>query len=900
MRRISLFLILSLMCAAQSAKTSSAGRGPQRGLSQVAAQYGKLLLAFEVNRGQTDTRVKFLSRGSGYTLFLTPEEAVIELRSGHSPLKRADSEDRFASVTSVLRMKLANANLQPVITGAEELPGKSNYFIGNDPRNWHSNVANYRKVKYEGVYPGVGLVYYGTQGQLEYDFVVAPGGDPHRIALQFDGARPALDTNGDLLLSMAGGEVRFRQPVTYQSAGGRRHLVDGHYVLAGSQLVSFEVGDYDRNLPLVIDPVLVYSTYLGGSVNDLAHAIAVDSAGNAYVTGETTSADFPTKNPIEGSYHSGGSCVTGPPCQDVFVTKFNVTGKALVYSTYLGGLSTDIGYGIALDSGKNVYVVGKTYSNDFPVTQGVLRAFCGELMVNGNPTSTCDGNFPDAFVTKINAAGSAIVYSTFLGGTLNDWANAVAVDSAGDAFVVGRTDSPLPTGNPNDPGFPVTGATAFQPNFLVTDGTYTSFFVELNPTASSELYGTFFGSETESASSIATGVAVDKSGKAYLSGYTLASDFPTTTGAFQTACTPLSGGHCQENRGFVAKFDPTLSQAASLVYSTYLGGTGAGGTQFAPDFAYAIAVDSAGDAYVTGNAGTVDFPTTAGAFQTTCIVFSGACDAAFVTKFNATGTGLVYSTFLGDQTNTNGNFAAGFGIQVDTKKNAYVTGIAAESNLGAPTFPMVNPIQTHGNVFLSKFNPAGSSLLFSTLFGGKGDVAEQGNSVAVDSKTSAYVAGQTSSSVFTTTAGAFQTTFGGGAWDGFVFKIATVAADLSITNSAPSTVASGSNLTYTIVATNNGPDTASMVQVKDTTPTGTTFVSVSTTLGSCAAPAPGGTGTVTCKVSSLANAASMTITLVVKVTALAGSIINDTAKVSSATFDPNTANNTAKAKTTVQ
>ena len=866
------------------------------------ADFGKLPLAFETNRGQTNPQVKFLARGKGYALFLTREEAMLKLTGRGTPTSTL-------SDPAVLRMKLMGANPRAAVIGARELPGKSNYFIGNDPKQWRADIPTYARVQYQGIYPGVDLVYYGTQGQLECDFVVAPGADPGRIAWQFDGATAKLAANGDLLLVVPGGknvpdgELRFHRPVVYQKIGSMRQPVTGSYKLSSANRVTFVVANYDRRRALVIDPLLVYSTYLGGSLTNYGYAIAVDSAGSAYVTGETISVNFPTKNPIE-TYHAGGFCVTGSPCPDAFVTKFNATGTALVYSTYLGGSSADTAFGIAVDSAKNAYVVGRTYSNDFPTTAGVLRTFCGELMVNNQPTSTCNGNVPDAFVTKINAAGSAILYSTFLGGTFSDFATAVAVDSAGDAYVAGQTYSPLPTGNPNDPGFPVTGATAFQPKFVGV-GPPTSFFVELNPTASSELYGTFFGSENPAPaidnSSQASGIAVDKSGKAYVSGNTRASDFPTTAGAFQTSCAPLRFGQCAGLQGFVGKFDPSLSQKASLVYATYLAGT-SGNTEPAN----AIAVDSAGSAYVTGQAISADFPTTPGAFQTTCAIYQGGCVSAYVTKFNPTGTALVYSTLLGDNIpgpGQIGNSAFGLGIQVDAKKNAYVTGGVSEGNEGVPSFPMVNPIRTVGGAFVSEFNPAGSALLFSTHFGGGGLGAqgEHPNGIAVDGKGGAYVVGQTSLLTFPTTPGAFQTASGGvnGTWQGFVFKIATFAADLSITNTAPATVNSGSNLTYVIGLTNNGPDTASTVAVSDTTPTGTTFVSVTTTAGICSAPAVGGTGKVMCKVSSLANAGSLTINLTVKVTAGSGSTIKDTASVTSITFDPNTKNNSAKAQTSV-
>ena len=881
-RKLPFLLVLFLSYSAQAADAIPGAKNPAPRQTQRVADYGKLPLAFEANQGQTDSRVEFLSRGSGYTLFLTPGGAVLELRAGRPQDRQSD-----AGATSVVRMDLAGANSKAQVTGLDELPGKANYFIGNDPHRWRTNVPTYARVKYAGVYPDVDLVYYGTRGQIEYDFVVAPGGDPQRIVLGFEGAKLKLDAHGDLLLGTSESDVRFRKPVMYQTVNGSRKSVDGHYVLSSDNRVSFEVGDYDHSRALVIDPALAYLTYLGGTAQDYGYGIAVDTAGNAYVTGTTTSADFPVKNPIE-PYH------TGDHGFDVFVTKMNATGTALVYSTFLGGTDDDKGFGIAVDGAGNAYVAGYTASNDFPTTPNVLREVCGELLVNGIPTGTCTFLAPDGFVTKLNPAGSALVYSTFLGGTGNDEADAIAVDPAGEAYVAGRTAGTLPTGNPNDPGFPLSPS-AFQGTH--PGGFFTTFFVKLNTTASLEVYGSLLGSPTGVTHSYARGVAVDSSGKAYVGGYTGAADFPTTAGAFQTTCSPVVNGGCFGTRGFAAKFDPSLSDVASLVYSTYLGGT----TNATYEI-HAIAVDKTGSAYAAGIATWTDFPTTSGAFQTACNTGGGSCHAGFVTKFNPTGTALAYSTFLGNQLGSHNTVGEASGIQVDTAKNAYVTGEVGELAPNPPQdFPLVNPTQPifggATDYFISKFNAAGKALLFSTYLGGQG--YDQVPKIAVDSKGSIYVTGFTGSNNLPVTPGAFQTVFKANPISSFVAKIALTAADMAITNSAPADVNSGNNLTYTIVATNNGPDSASTVQVSDKTPAGTTFVSVATTAGTCTAPAPGGTGKVNCKVASRANGANMTVTLVLKVTAAPGSNISDTASVSAKTFDPNPANNSAKASTAV-
>src|SRR5438093_3579644 len=375
-RLVALLLPLAAWIVAKEpdSKDSSPGRGAGslKGLekpdhaaqARVTESYGKLPLSFEANRGQMDSDVKFFSRGSGYGIFITPTEMVLSLGRGSrqetkepEALKRNAGPNRPSAAadrprrTSVLRMKLAGADPKPQLTGEEELPGKVNYFIGNDPKKWRTNVSTYAKVKYREVYPGIDLVHYGNQRQLEYDFVVAPGADPKAIRLGFEGAETVeIDGRGDLLLHTPEGDVRQHKPVIYQQTDGTRTEVSGNYSLSRKNQVSFEVGEYDQGRPLVIDPTLSYSTYLGGNSHDGGYGIAVDSAGNAYVTGETYSTNFPTASPFQAAF--GGNL-------DAFVTKLNATGSALMYSTYLGGNDYDYGAGIAVDSAGSVYVTGK-------------------------------------------------------------------------------------------------------------------------------------------------------------------------------------------------------------------------------------------------------------------------------------------------------------------------------------------------------------------------------------------------------------------------------------------------------------------------------------------------------------------------------------------------------------
>jgi hypothetical protein len=770
---------------------------------QLGSAFGKLPLSFEANQGQTDPSVKFISRGSGYSLFLTPTEAVLTLRSSSQEskvkgqkaeaegagllsrpgavdefLKRsaADLQDKSALQEAVLRTKLVGANSTPKISAVDELPGKSNYFIGNDPKKWRTNVPTYAKVKYQRVYPGVDVVYHGTQGQLEYDFVVAPGADPGVIRLSFKGAdRLELDAQGDLVLHTAAGEVREHKPVVYQEIVGVRQAIAGSYVLRSEAEVGFAVAQYDASQPLVIDPALVYSTYLGGSGFDEGFRIAVDSGGNAYVTGSTSSTNFPTAGGPYQAASGGGT--------DAFVAKLNPTGTALVYSTYLGGSGIDEGLGIALDPGCgpapaalcNAYVTGETGSTNFPTTSGAFQPAFG-------------GGFSDAFVAKLNAAGTALVYSTYLGGSGNrgDVGLGIAVDSVGSAYVTGYTDS---TNFPTTPG-------ALQTTFgggLCYYGYYTcfdAFVVKLNPTGTAPLaYSTYLGG---SGDDFGHDIAADSGGNAYVTGETGSPNFPTTPGAFQ----PAFGGGSGD--AFVAKLNPT---GTALVYSTYLGGSGFDeGLGIALDPGCGPAPAAPCNAYVTGDTSSPNFPTTSGAFQTSLGALGGS--NAFVTKLNPAGTPpLTYSTYLGGSTSD-----AGSGIAVDSLSNAYVTGTSNSTNFPITTDAFQPASGGGADAFVTKLNPAGTApLAYSTYLGGSD--SDRGNGIALDSARNAYVTGFTVSTNFLTTPGAFQPAFDGGSGDAFVAKIVEGAPPVDFLLSAtPSsqTVSAGASTSYTVNITRTG------------------------------------------------------------------------------------------------
>ena len=561
---LGLLLALLLMLGNRPLSTALARFGVDAATqARVTEMYGRLPLSFQVNEGQTDVQVDFLSRGSGYSVFLLPTEAVLALRKPapqshafdesdpRAPLDRT-IHDRGADQSS-LRLRLVAGNGSPMAFGLEELPDKSNYFIGNDPAQWSTNVSSYARVRYQDVYPGIDLIYYGNQRQLEYDFVVSPGADPSVIRLSFDGAdKVDLDNEGNLVLHVAGGEVVQHAPIIYQEIDGEKRAIRGGYVLdavpdgQGQYQVGFQIGFYDSTIPLVIDPVLEYSTYLGGSDRDWAFGIDVDSSGSAYVTGHTYSTDFPTAKPFQATLapETNGA--------DVFVTKLNAAGSELVYSTYLGGRGFDRGDGIAVDSFGNAYVTGLCGSDDFP-TAGPFQASIRGLA--------------DSFVTKLNATGSALVYSTYLGGSRSDWGNGIAVDSSGNAYVTGHTSSSdYPTMNP------------FQAQ--PAGGGGGAFVTKLNATGSGLVYSTYLGGSH--GGEFGLGLAVDASGNAYVTGFTGSVDFPTVS--------PFQPNNWGGGDAFVAKLGP---QGSALVFSTYLGGS-------ASDGGWSIAVDPSGNTYVTG------------------------------------------------------------------------------------------------------------------------------------------------------------------------------------------------------------------------------------------------------------------------------------------------------------
>lgn len=629
------------------------------------AEFGKLPLAFEQNQGQTNSDVDYFARGRSYAMFLTRGGATMTLTKPGS--------DR----SDVLRMNLAGANAVSVVTPESQLPGKVNYLTG-DSSQWKTGIAQFARVRYQGVYPGVDLVYYGSQGQLEYDFVVQPGASADRVAFQMEGTtgiRVAAD--GELRLQLANGEVRWKRPEAYQVINGRRRAVAAEYAVVGNA-VAFRLGEYDHSHPLVIDPMLVFGTYLGGADTSMGDAIAVDSAHNVYIAGVANSSQYPVTENAYDKVHKGN--------QDAFLTKLSADGKSLIYSTYLGGSDNDSANTLAVDSAGEVYVGGGTLSSDFPVTSGAYH-------LNGGVNGT-------GFITKLNSTGSGLIYSAEIGAAT---VRSIAIDSQGNAYVTGGVFGTFHT---------TAGAYKTQiTNTNCPNVSGESYVFKMNPSGSAPVYSTYI-SDCEQAYGIAL-----LNGNAYITGQT--DHFhPVTTGAFQ----PNFGG-------YIDAFITELNTAGSaLVYSTYMGGS-------LGDYGNGIVVDASGNATIAGYTGSSNYPV-ANAFQSKP---PNTNTSATVTKINATGTALVYSTYLGG---SNDDFANG--IAQDSSGNVYVTGQASSAD-----FPTRNAFQgicgvsnfttCYPSAFVSEFN-SGGGFVASTYYGPPTSWAD-GMAIAADSLGNAYITG---------------------------------------------------------------------------------------------------------------------------------------------------------------
>jgi hypothetical protein len=619
-------------------------------------------LFFFPNVGQADSSIRFIAETPAFRVAFQSDSVTFGIHG------------------APINVHFAGANAGVTIEGSEPLPGKANFLIGRSSKVWKQGIPTYSRILYRGLYAGVDVTYGGSGRRLKSEFTVAPGADPSQILLEYEGAdRVTIDANGDLLVTAGPVELREEAPAIYQKSAEGRVRVEGRYRLAGLHTVGFEIAAYDASKPLVIDPVIAYCTYLGGSSIGAVTSLAVDGSGNLYVAGWTEALNFPIVGALQAVNRGG---------VDAFVVKLNAAGTALIYATYIGGRGDDRAAGIAVDSLGQVYVTGSTASVDFPLAAAIRTTL---------------GGGRDAFALKLNATGNALLYSTYLGGSNYDAGTAIAVDASGNAYIAGDTMSA---------DFPVSNAA--QGTF----GGQVDAFVTKLTSAGALSFNTFVGGAGAEHSG---GIAVDANGNSYLAGGTFSTNFPVAT--------PIQPA----NRGGQDAFVTKINAAGSVfVYSTYLGGSG--GSAGAPEQANAIALDASGNVYIAGVTNSTNFPVTSGSFQAS---YNGFQDA-FVTKINATGSALVYSSYLGGT-----GFDWANGIAVDASGNAYVAGFTSSFD-----FVTVSGVQAGFNglydAFISTINAAGSALTFSTYYGGTG--ADTANAIALDSGGGIYTGGQTSSS----------------------------------------------------------------------------------------------------------------------------------------------------------
>lgn len=854
--------------------------GPAAGPSVVVRALGPLAAPFVPNGGQTDPAVRFEVHGLGGTLFFTPSEVVLGLprsaRAGQSPrtaLNLPAAGDGGAGVpVTYLRLRFAGANTAPEIAGLEPLPGVVSYFKGADPSRWATRLPTFAGIAYRDLYPGIGLRYEAWEGSLKGTFLVAPGADPSRIRWRYEGVAAAkVDGAGNLRMELPpvekpgrpdpqpAAEVTEGAPVAWQDIDGVRRPVAARYQVASDGSIGFALpAGYDRAQPLVLDPTLTYSTYLGGSGEDNGYGIATDASGNVYLTGYTLSTNFPTQGGTDPGCGTDGNC-DGFAFYDAFVTKLNpsVSGAAqLVFSSYLGGSANDYGLSVAVDGAGASYLAGHA-RQAFPTTGNAYQSTYG-----GAPGA-------DAFLTKLSTDGSQLLYSSYLGGSGGDGAFGLAIDGAGVAYLAGRTYST---------NFP-TSAGALDAS-CGTDGLCNSsfsdvFVAKLNTLASgaaSLLYSSYLGG---SGDDVGYGVARDASNNYYVTGRTTSTDFPLAGTPFQAT-----------NGGGSDAFLLELNAAGSaLLYSTYLGGP-------LYEDGFGIARSAAGFVYMVGTTSSSSFPTTPNAFQP---AFGGVYDA-YVARFDPAAAGaasLLYSSFLGGNDDDQG-----YGLAVDGSGYAYLAGFAFSTDLPTAGGPFQPVNAGTWDAFVAKVNPAASgaaSLLYSTYLGGLSTDAAY--SLALDGAGNILAAGQTYSSADFPKVNAYQPVHGGGT-DVAVFRIdnATTSGDLGVSQVAsPDPVSVGQNWSLAVTVTNTGPDAAPGVRLSEAMleTWALVFVSATPSQGSCS----GTVSDVSCELGTLASGAGATVSIVVQPTFAVS--LTATARVASTISDPSGLNNVASVTTTV-
>ena len=779
--------------------------------AQPVALPANLPLYFEASQGQANVPAQFIARGLNYQFLIAPTEAQIVLR-------------QTTAESAVVRMQFVGANAQAPVSGDAELPGKINHLTGNDPAQWRVGLAMFAKVRVGGLYPGVNLVYYGNQQQLEYDFDIAPGANPRVIAMHFDGVdKISINPQGELILSLAGGKIRQPKPVIYQTVDGVRKEIAGGYQLVDTHTVAFAVGQYDHSQPLIIDPVLSYSTYFGGSAGDTAYAVALDASGNVYITGQTFSKEFSTTNAFStpGAYQTNfaGGKLTG----DAFVFKLYASNGVPAYITYLGGSDDEVATCLAVDNNGNAFIAGYTDSTDFPVSTNVIQKTIGGAF---RPSY---GSYPvDAFVAELDPSGGILIYSTYLGGSGVDGAYGIAVDAADNAYITGFTSST---------NFSVTNAIAYHlaggtntvlDHLACTNSIYfnvNAFVAKIASNGTSLVYSSYFGGNNFDEG---RGIAVDtNTGCVYVTGFTASTNFPTANavvqelvwanvvGTNQTSITNSLNGYllnsCLTNKtsrfdAFVAKFDST---GTNLLYSTYLGGAN-------NDVANGIAVDTNGAAYVTGWTVSTNFPNTLGtsipglhSFVATNTSLGFPATNVFLTKIITNGTSqavIAWSAVFGGK-----GADIGYGVAVDPAGEVFVTGSASSTNFPTFNIPTLMRYTNSGksDAFVIAFNTNATALLYSAYLGGKDN--DYGYGIAVSPNGDAYVVGQTLSTNFltlSTNSLALVADYPSrnGTNDAFLAKItlsvtAPTTATILPTNQA---VAVGSSATFSVSVDTNG------------------------------------------------------------------------------------------------
>jgi uncharacterized repeat protein (TIGR01451 family) len=876
--------------------------------SRARSLFASLPLIFEPNQGQAnldpaDPRAKFVTRGSGYSLFLGSEGAILSMVSKESSRQgqaRHASAKHAASLTRVesLQMKLAGANPNPNVTGADLLPGKSNYFLGNDPSKWRQGVPQFARVRYENIYPGINLVFYGNQGRLEYDFQVEPGSDPAQAQLEFNGAKKLALKDGALVIEGENGSVQLQAPRIYQEIAGRQQPVEGSFVLRGANRAGFAIGSYDHARELVIDPILAFSTYFGGSGDEQSTSVAIDGSFNIYLAGSTTSPNLPAT----------GKQTTLNGTQNVYVAKITPPLGSLTavldYVTYLGGNGTDSPVGIRVDGRGDPFVAGTTSSSNFPTTS--LTAY--QPVPQAGSTGT-----EHVFVTELQYDASKLLYSSYLSGNGTDTASGMTIDASGYIYVTGTTTSSNAAST--NVQFPASTLPQALPYQMTPRAPIQFFVTKVNtaaPLIGSIAYSTYFGGANfDTTAPVATGggIAVDTNGNVYFTGTTnfiytgcsgcSSTDFPILN-AYQPcldqapptvitnppAC--LSTTNTMASDAFVAKLNPNAAQGEQLIWSTYLGGENT-------DSGTGIALDSgAANVYVTGTTNSsligssVATLNTSAAYQR-CLdtpvnpASTIACTPpaapypsdAFVARLtNPTSTPttpvnvtLNYFSFLGGSGNE-----AGLAITVDSGSGALVTGWTQSTDF--PVLPKSNSIQSALNgpqdAFMARLNTATvvgqTAGSWANYFGGSG--TDEGTAVTLDSNQNSYFAGDTNS-IDLPVSKALQTNNNGG-YDAFVTQLGTTVS-LSISGvltlgTNQTYISAGNQATFTYTITNNGPDLATSITLLDNlspsvTSVPLTFVSASATAGTC-----GGASTnftISCSLPSLQAGSTATITIVV-------------------------------------